>query len=100
MLVSPVFSTRSRPSAFAAFAAFAASLAVEKRARGLAAIVEARELAGARLAVFALGGVTPERVRECASAGADGVAVLRALLNSPRPAVLARSIHDSLAMRW
>lgn len=93
VLVSPVFSTRSPGVPHSALLAF------EKRARGLAALVEARELAGARLAVFALGGVTPERVRDCASAGADGVAVLRALLNSPRPAALARSIHDSLALR-
>ena len=93
VLVSPVFSTRSPRWS-------SAPLALEKRARGLAAIVDARAIAGARLAVYALGGVTADRVRECASAGADGVAVLRALLNSPQPGVLARSIHDSLAMRW
>jgi len=92
VLVSPIFATRS-PSSFLVAGA-------EKAPRGLAAIRAARAIAGARLAVFALGGVTLERVRPCADAGADGVAVMRALLANDRPAAQARAIHDVLAPRW
>jgi thiamine-phosphate diphosphorylase len=91
-LVSPIFVTRPPPSPGRA--------AVEKLPRGLAAIRAARAIAGSRLAVLALGGVTLERVRSCADAGADGVAVLRALLSSDQPGNLAEAIHDVLAPRW
>jgi thiamine-phosphate diphosphorylase len=91
VLVSPVFATRPpSPHGFGA----------EKRPRGLEALRAARAIAGSRPAVFALGGVTLDRVRSCADAGADGVAVLRALLASHQPGVLARAIHDVLAPRW
>jgi thiamine-phosphate pyrophosphorylase len=91
-LVSPVFATSSPPSPGRA--------AAEKLPRGLAAIRAARAIAGSRLALFALGGVTLARVRSCADAGADGVAVLRALLQSDQPGDLAEAIHDVLAPRW
>jgi thiamine-phosphate pyrophosphorylase len=90
-LVSPIFATRA-PSFLDG--------SVEKPARGLAALRAARAIGGPRLAVFALGGVSLERVRRCAKAGADGVAVMRALLTSDKPDVLARAIHDLLAPRW
>jgi thiamine-phosphate diphosphorylase len=93
VLVSPIFATRPPSSASRAPGG-------EKSARGLDAIRAARRLAGPHLAVFALGGVTVDRVRPCVAAGANGVAVLRALLASPRPAVLARAIHDALESRW
>jgi thiamine-phosphate diphosphorylase len=91
VLVSPVFATRPPVSA---------GSRAEKPARGLEALRRARAIAGAHPAVLALGGVTLDRVRSCADAGADGVAVLRALLTSRRPDVLARAIHDVLAPRW
>jgi thiamine-phosphate pyrophosphorylase len=91
-LVSPVFATSSPPSPGRA--------AAEKLPRGLGAIRAARAIAGSRLALFALGGVTLDRVRSCADAGADGVAVLRALLQSDQPGDLAEAIHDVLAPRW
>jgi thiamine-phosphate pyrophosphorylase len=91
-LVSPIFATRPPTSV--------RGDAPAKAPRGLEAIRAARAIAGSRLMVFALGGVTLERVRPCAAAGADGVAVLRALLASPAPAALARAIHDVLAPRW
>jgi thiamine-phosphate diphosphorylase len=89
VLVSPVFPTRP-PS----------GPRVAKVARGLEALRAARAIARGRPAIFALGGVDLDRVRPCAAAGADGVAVMRALLACPHPDVLARSIHDVLAPRW
>jgi thiamine-phosphate pyrophosphorylase len=92
VLVSPVFPTRP-PSA----------LAAAKKARGLEAIRSARAAIGAGPTgptLYALGGVTPERVLACAEAGADGVAVLRALLASEHPGQVARAIHDALPRRW
>jgi thiamine-phosphate pyrophosphorylase len=89
VLVSPIFPTRP-PS----------PLARQKAARGVEALRAAREIAGDRLAVIALGGITLDRVGPCTSAGAHGVALLRALLASDRPAALVRSIHDAIAGRW
>ncbi len=45
--------------------------------------------AAAPMPVFAIGGITPERVAECLATGAHGVAILRALLEpeDPRPAL-------------
>jgi len=88
-LVSPVFPTRPpSPSGRA------------KVPRGLGAIRQARALAGRRMAVIALGGVTQGNAGACVRAGADGVAVMRALLASPDPARAARAIDDAMARRW
>jgi thiamine-phosphate diphosphorylase len=107
VLVSPIFATRPLSprgsgvsSASSLLEKSSASSLLEKRPRGLAALRSARAIAGARPAVFALGGVTLDRVRSCADAGAEGVAVLRALLTSHQPGILARAIHDVLAPRW
>ncbi len=91
VLVSPVFPTR--PPSWSAVRG-------EKAGRGLDAIRTARAIAGKRVAVFALGGVTPENAARCAAAGADGVAVMKALLASPDPARTADAIHDAIARRW
>jgi thiamine-phosphate pyrophosphorylase len=60
----------------------------EKMPRGLDAISSARAIAGAGkgVAIYALGGVSLGNVRRCVEAGADGVAVIRALLASEDPA--------------
>jgi len=63
--------------------------------RGVEWIARAHRLAGAR-PVFAIGGVTPERVPELLSAGAYGVAVCDALLNAADPAVEARRLIEAL----
>jgi thiamine-phosphate pyrophosphorylase len=76
------------------------SPAAAKEARGPGALRSARRAVGERIALYALGGVTPERAPSCAAAGADGVAVLRALLASPEPARLARALHDAFAPGW
>lgn len=52
--------------------------------RGLRAIRRARELAGGML-VYALGGVDASNAEACAGAGADGVAVIRAVLDAASP---------------
>jgi thiamine-phosphate pyrophosphorylase len=88
VLVSPVFPSRP-PSIHAA----------AKEARGLDALRSAHAIAAGRIAVYALGGVDAENARACAEAGADGVALIRALLASPEPARVARAIHDALAGR-
>jgi thiamine-phosphate pyrophosphorylase len=111
VLVSPIFATRP-PTATVGRGAAANEtvgrgaaanetgwLAAEKPPRGLDALRRARAIARPDMAVFALGGITFDRVRACAEAGADGVAVLRALLANPRPAVVARAINDVLAQR-
>jgi thiamine-phosphate pyrophosphorylase len=88
VLVSPIF--RTRPPGVSGAA---------KQGRGLAALRSARALAGT-LRVYALGGVDADSARACRDAGADGVAVIRALLASPDPARAARSIHDAAGGRW
>ncbi len=70
-----------------------------KRARGVAALRTARFLAAGAAKIYALGGVTPDDAGACAAAGADGVAVIRALLAAADPAAAARRLHDALALR-
>jgi thiamine-phosphate pyrophosphorylase len=87
-LVSPVFPSRP-PSVYAE----------EKEGRGLDALRSARVVAGDRLRLYALGGVDADNARACAQAGADGVAVVRALLACPEPGRVARAMHDALDAR-
>ena len=49
-----------------------------------------------RLPVFAVGGITPERVREVMRAGAAGVAVIGAILGADRPAEVVSEFLDRL----
>ena len=88
VLVSPVFLTRDPRMR-----------RVAKQARGVEALRSARAIAGGRLAIYGLGGVTAENARACANAGADGIAVIRALLASAEPARLARALHDAVVSR-
>jgi len=85
VLVSPVFPSRP-PSV----------LAPSKEGRGLEALRTARSVAGDRVGIYALGGVDADNARACAEAGADGVAVVRALLASPEPGRIARAIHAAV----
>ncbi len=87
-LVSPVFPSRP-PSVYAE----------QKEGRGLDALRSARAVAGDRLLLYALGGVDADNTRACAQAGADGVAVVRAVLASPEPGRVARAMHDALGAR-
>ena len=46
--------------------------------------------------VVAIGGITPERVRETLAAGAAGVAVISSILASERPADATKAFLDAL----
>ena len=86
VLVSPVFPSRP-PSVYAG----------AKEGRGMGALRSAHAVAAGRMLVYALGGVDADNAGACAEAGADGVAVVRALLASPEPGRVARAMHDALA---
>jgi thiamine-phosphate pyrophosphorylase len=88
VLVSPVF--RTRPPTFGD---------PEKAGRGVGAIRSARAIVGRGAGIYALGGVTRDNAGACVRAGADGVAVMRAVLGSAEPARMMRSIHDAIALR-
>jgi thiamine-phosphate pyrophosphorylase len=88
VLVSPVFPSRP-PSVFAE----------TKEGRGLDALRSARAVTADRLRLFALGGVDADNARACAQAGADGLAVVRALLASHEPGRVGRAMHDALGGR-
>lgn len=60
-------------------------------ARGVAAIRAARKLAP-RMTIVALGGVDETNARACRDAGADGVAVIRALFDAAKPAEVAKRL--------
>ncbi|MFW5972514.1 MAG: thiamine phosphate synthase [Bacteroidota bacterium] len=70
VVFSPIFSTSSKPDA---------------TPRGLTAL-ERVSLAIEPTPVFALGGITPERVASCLRTGARGVAVLSGILDAADPA--------------
>ena len=56
-----------------------------------------RVAAALRIPVIAIGGITPERVREVRGAGARGVAAISAILDTDRPADATRRFLDALA---
>lgn len=60
--------------------------------RGVEALTRARSLAGTTR-VYALGGIDASRAAACREAGANGVAVIRALLDANDPAQSARSLY-------
>jgi thiamine monophosphate synthase len=49
-----------------------------------------------RVPVFALGGITPARVRECLDAGAHGVSAISAVWNAPHPVEALLAFRDAL----
>ncbi len=66
--------------------------------RGTLALTSARAIAPG-LAVYALGGVDAQRASACRRAGADGVAIVRALLAAPDPVAVARAIDAALVAK-
>jgi len=51
---------------------------------------------GLRIPVVAIGGITPERVKECRAAGARGVAAISSILAADSPAAATRRFLDAL----
>jgi thiamine-phosphate pyrophosphorylase len=81
LTISPVAASRSKPGYGPAL--------------GEAGVRRARELAG-HVQVFALGGVGPDNAAALREAGADGVAVMGALMRADRPGALVRRILEQL----
>lgn len=81
IVFGPVYDTPSKQ-------AFGAPQGVQK----LVAVTKA-----VRTPVIAIGGVTPERVRELRDAGAAGVGVISAILAAPSPADATRRFLEALA---
>jgi len=63
--------------------------------RGTSFISDARSLAR-RLRLYALGGIDPERAPACIGAGADGVAVVRAVWQAAEPGAAASALVDAV----
>ncbi|MEO7109565.1 MAG: thiamine phosphate synthase [Polyangiaceae bacterium] len=61
--------------------------------RGLDAIRNGAKIKG-DLQIIALGGIDASNTRSCMEAGADGVAVIRAILDAPDPFDAARGLWD------
>jgi thiamine-phosphate pyrophosphorylase len=79
-LVSPIFATPGKGAP-----------------RGVAAVRSARSVAPRPFAIFALGGIDAANARACGDAGADGVAVIRAILGAGAAhyAAAARRLHEA-----
>jgi thiamine-phosphate pyrophosphorylase len=61
------------------------------------AILQAARLAGVTLPIFAIGGMTPERIQEVRSAGADGAAVISAILTAQNVQQAVKDFFRQLA---
>ena len=81
LLVGTIFPTPSHP---------------QREGAGVDRIRRVRASAGG-LPLFAIGGITPGRIAEVVDAGADGVAVVRAVWNAPRPAEAVDGLLVELA---
>ena len=97
VLVSPIFA--SRPPSLSAPAKVPRGLEAVRSARAIAEkAAVGRGSLGQRCGIYALGGVGPDNVRACLRAGADGIAVLRALLASATPSRVARRLAEAFAV--
>ena len=92
VLVSPVFGSRSHSP-------LQEPEGERKVGRGVEAIRSARRAAALGSFLYALGGVTADTATACATAGADGVALVRGLLGCAEPGRVARAIHDAFDRR-
>lgn len=69
------------------------------KAQGSRAIREAKDIGKDRFLVYALGGIEVHNVARCHAAGADGVAVIRALLGAKDAAEAARALYEPWRVR-
>ncbi len=97
VLVSPIFPTTSGARAVPSQTRMRVATE-KKRPRGVEAIEKARAIAESKIAVYALGGVTPTNAAECVTAGADGIAVIRAILASTDPGSTTRAFAEALGV--
>jgi len=96
VLVSPIYPTAPPPVNAPSESRIRLRDVVIKAPRGVDALTSARAVVGSKLAVYALGGISPHNAATCVAAGADGVAVIRAVFASPRPVEAARALHASV----
>jgi thiamine-phosphate pyrophosphorylase len=66
--------------------------------RGLSAIANAAKITADQspLKIIALGGIDASNARSCIDAGADGVAVIRAILDAPDPQAASRALWNAV----
>lgn len=64
------------------------------KAKGTKFIREAKDIGKERFRVYALGGIAADNVARCRAAGADGVAVIRALLGAKDIAAAAKALYE------
>jgi thiamine-phosphate pyrophosphorylase len=83
---SPVFATASKPG-------YGPALGLD----GLSAGCRALSGGGAGPALVALGGIGPGGAAPCRAAGADGVAVMGAVMRAADPAGVVRALADEMA---
>lgn len=83
LVLGTIFPSRSHPGALGA----GVQLIKETRAR-------------VRCPVLAIGGVDPGNLGPCINAGADGVAVISAILGAPDVAAAAREMKNALRQAW
>lgn len=64
--------------------------------RGIEALTRARALSASRVRIIALGGIDSRRAAACVQAGADGIAVIRAIFDAPDPGAAALELTAHL----
>ena len=86
LLFAPVFASLSKPGY---------GPAPDHVLQELRAILTGRRPVGRRTQVFALGGVTTHKLRDCRALGFDGVAVLGAVWNAADPVAMFRQFQNA-----
>ncbi|OAJ72502.1 hypothetical protein AYJ08_18580 [Brevibacillus sp. SKDU10] len=64
--------------------------------RGLSFVTRMRKLLAPSISLIAIGGITPQRVKDVIAAGADGIAVMSGIMQSARPQKRIREYRDQL----